>query len=106
MISNLKDEDQHQHSNGGGWVANTATVAKSVYVGPFAIVYGKATCTGNARVEDYAQVSGTARLGGSVRVCRVAWVDQGEHSEGCISTNERERPVQRRIRPTIDWETI
>ena len=39
MISNLRDEDQHQHSNGGGWVANTATVAKSVYVGPFAIVF-------------------------------------------------------------------
>ena len=102
MISNLKDEDQHQHSNGGGWVANTASVEKTVYVAPHALVYGKAVLTGNARVEDYAQVSGTARLGGTVRVCRVAWVDQGEYSEGCISTNDRPKPVQRRIRPTID----
>ena len=102
MIVNLTADEQHQHSNGGGFVANTATVAKSVYIGPHAIVYGKATCTGNARVEDYAQVSGTARLGGTVRVCRVAWVDSGEYSEGCISTNERAKPVQRRIRPTID----
>jgi hypothetical protein len=26
MISFLKAEEQHQHENGGGWVANTATV--------------------------------------------------------------------------------
>ena len=102
MIVHLTADEQHQHSNGGGFVANTATVAKSVYVGPHAIVYGKATCTDKARVEDCAQVSGTARLSGNVRVCRVAWVDQGEYKDGCISTNVAARPVQRRIRPTID----
>ena len=30
----------HQHPNGGGWVANTAHVAESVYVGPLAAVAG------------------------------------------------------------------
>ena len=30
----------HQHSNGGGWVADTADVADSVFVGPNARVFG------------------------------------------------------------------
>ena len=38
----------HQHSNGGGWVADSATVANTAYVGPAAVV------TGKARVEDSA----------------------------------------------------
>jgi len=29
----------HQHSNGGGWVADTAKVADTAYVGPDAQVY-------------------------------------------------------------------
>jgi hypothetical protein len=46
----------HTHSNGGGWVANTATVASSVYVAPKALVVGTSNLSGNVRVE------GTARL--------------------------------------------
>ena len=33
MISFLKENEQHQHPNGGGWVANTATVAASAFEG-------------------------------------------------------------------------
>jgi hypothetical protein len=40
----------HRHTNGGGWVADTATVADSAYVGPEARVYGKAQVYGKARV--------------------------------------------------------
>ena len=54
MITFLKPEEQHQHPNGGGWVANTATVAASAFVGRDALVYG------NARVSGDAQVSGSA----------------------------------------------
>ena len=36
----------HQHSNGGGWVADTATVSETAYVGPNARV------SGNAKVFD------------------------------------------------------
>ena len=36
----------HKHSNGGGWVADTAFVADSAFVGEFAEVYE------NARVSD------------------------------------------------------
>ncbi len=46
----------HVHSNGGGWVANTATVAATAYVGPLAIVRGTSNISGNARVEGTAWV--------------------------------------------------
>jgi hypothetical protein len=38
------------HSNGGGFVANSANVASTAYVGPFARVLG-GTVQGNARIE-------------------------------------------------------
>jgi hypothetical protein len=44
----------HKHAYGGGWVADTATVAKTAYVGPDAKVFGK------AQVYDDALVSGNA----------------------------------------------
>ena len=37
----------HRHKNGGGWVAETAQVADTVYVGPMAVVYGRANIKGN-----------------------------------------------------------
>ena len=46
----------HQHSNGGGWVADTATVADTAYVGPNAQVYGEAQVFGEAWVYGEAQV--------------------------------------------------
>ena len=30
----------HRHSNGGGWVENTAYVDVSAFIGPDALVYG------------------------------------------------------------------
>ena len=32
----------HQHLNGGGWVADTASVDETAYVGPDARVFGNA----------------------------------------------------------------
>jgi UDP-3-O-[3-hydroxymyristoyl] glucosamine N-acyltransferase len=46
----------HQHANGGGWVAHTATVHSTVYVGP------------NARISDTARISGSALISGNARV--------------------------------------
>ena len=60
MITFLKAEEQHQHKNGGGWVANTAVVADSVYVGPNAQVLGDAQVYGYAQVFRDAQVYGNA----------------------------------------------
>jgi hypothetical protein len=86
----------HRHPNGGGWVADTATVADTAYVGPgrswymitlvvtfgcpitlgcpVTLMYGNAEVSGNARVSgnalvyDDAQVSGTARVSGDAQV--------------------------------------
>jgi hypothetical protein len=44
------------HSNGGGFVAETAKVDQSAYVGPNAQVLGNSKVLGNARIEDYAVV--------------------------------------------------
>ncbi len=36
----------HKHPNGGGWVADTATVSNTAYVGIDARVYGNAVVSG------------------------------------------------------------
>lgn len=52
-----------RHPNGGGFVAKTATVEPTVFVGPNAMVLDEAKVTGNARIEDYAVVMGRASVG-------------------------------------------
>ena len=73
----------HKHPNGGGWVADSATVAGTAYVGPGALVSGEAQVSGNALVSGEAQVSGNARVSGNAlvsgnaRVSRTPIVIQG-----------------------------
>ena len=55
----------HRHANGGGWVADSAKVADSAYVGPNATVYG-GVVSGNARIEDHAAVYGGTVSGNAV----------------------------------------
>jgi UDP-3-O-[3-hydroxymyristoyl] glucosamine N-acyltransferase len=99
MIANLKEEQQAKHANGGGYVARTATVSPSVYVGPFAVVYGQAEVSGKVRIMDFAQVSGTAKLSGDVWVYGNAWVDRGTFSGNeRIHNNARTQEKQTRIR--------
>jgi acyl-[acyl carrier protein]--UDP-N-acetylglucosamine O-acyltransferase len=99
MITNLKDDEQHKHKNGGGWVANTAKVEDSVYVGPFALVYGHAELTDKVRVLDLGQVSGHAKLSGDVIVSGNAWVDgTTKASTGIFNKNDRVQEKQTRIR--------
>ena len=52
----------HQHVNGGGWVADTAKVDDTAYVGPNAIVYQ------NARVHDYARICDNAEVFANAKV--------------------------------------
>ena len=47
------------HSNGGGFVANSAQVDATAYVGPNAQVLGNSKVLGNARIEDHAVVDGS-----------------------------------------------
>lgn len=67
----------HTHSNGGGWVSDSASVDSSVYVGPNAMVLGSAKLTGNVRVEDYAVVANSVTAQDNVVISGHAIVDGG-----------------------------
>ena len=103
MISTLREDEQSRHKNGGGYVANTAAVAPSVYVGPYAIVYGQAELTERVRVEGTAQISGHAKLSGSVLVCGNKWIDGNfRASTGVYRVNEKRENESKRLRPAED----
>ena len=72
----------HQHTNGGGWVADTARVEDSAYIGPSAQVTGNARVSGNAQVSGDAQVSGNARVSGNAQVSGNAWVSGNAQVSG------------------------
>lgn len=67
----------HIHSNGGGWVSDSARVADSVYVGPNAMVLGSARLSGNVRVEDYAVVANSVTAQDNAVISGHAVVDGG-----------------------------
>jgi hypothetical protein len=58
----------HRHPNGGGWVAETASAAKTAFVGPDASVFVFARLLDFATVADTAWVLGNAEVGGHARV--------------------------------------
>ena len=61
-------------ANGGGFVANTATVASTVYVGPLARVLGNANVSGTAQILGRATVKGSAQVSGSAIITDTAVV--------------------------------
>lgn len=78
-------ESYHNHSNGGGLVSDSATVADTVYVGPDAMVLGSATVSGNARIEDYAVVQDSASVSDNAVISGYAIVAES----GKVSGNAR-----------------
>jgi hypothetical protein len=89
------DTKGHKHPNGGGFVADSAKADATAYVGPNALVLGRAKVLGQARVLDYAVVRddatvqdravvrGHATVGGrsvvkeDARLSDYAWVQEG-----------------------------
>ena len=82
-----KNAKGHRHANGGGFVADSARVAATAYVGPnamvldgarveenaciheFAVVYGpKTVIRGNAKIGGKAWVFGDVIVGGNARI--------------------------------------
>ncbi|MCM1007150.1 MAG: DUF6055 domain-containing protein [Ruminococcus flavefaciens] len=55
----------HTHPNGGGFVASSARVDDSVYVGKNAKILGNATVSGNAVIDGYAIVTGNSAVSGN-----------------------------------------
>ena len=47
----------HRHSNGGGWVADTAYVDKTIYIGPYSRVYGPVRIYGRGVVYCGSEIS-------------------------------------------------
>ena len=82
----------HQHSNGAGWVQDTATVDSTAYVGPNARVMGTAQVRNNARIEDYAVVQDSAQVRDTAVVSGHALV----YSGGQVYGNAKVR----------DWATV
>ncbi|WP_436534785.1 DUF6055 domain-containing protein [Actinoplanes sp. HUAS TT8] len=72
----------HWHSNGGGWVSGSASVAATAYVGPKAAVYA-GTVTGNARIEGLGWVNG-GTVGGNAVVKDNALIQGGANLSGNI----------------------
>lgn len=58
----ISSEGYHQHSNGGGWVKDTASVDKSSYVAPGALVLGTARVTEQCKILDEAIIEGEANV--------------------------------------------
>ena len=52
----------HKHTNGGGWVSDSASVDERVCVGPNARVYGDASVSGNDLVLGDAKVYGNTEI--------------------------------------------
>lgn len=64
----------HRHANGGGFVADTAKVADTVYVGPDAAVLGYASVSGNAVITGHAIVAENAKVSGNALIGDMAVV--------------------------------
>ena len=58
--------DAHRHPNGGGWIANTAKVATSVYVAANSEVFGHAEINGHTIIRGRCRVFGNARIDGDI----------------------------------------
>ncbi len=74
FVTGAAEQKGAPHANGGGFVAKTATVADSAYVGPEARVLDKAVIADNARIEDWAVVCGEAVVSNNTIVSGHAYV--------------------------------
>lgn len=70
----LANTNGHAHANGGGFVADSASVDASVYVGPNACVLGSAQVSGNAVIDGYAVIAERATVSGNAYVGDYAMV--------------------------------
>jgi carbonic anhydrase/acetyltransferase-like protein (isoleucine patch superfamily) len=90
-----KPSDGDPHPNGGGFVAKSAKVAPTAYVGPNARVLDSAQVSGNARIEDHAVVRQNARIGdnavvgGFARVTDRAQLSGNARVRGCARVGDQ-----------------
>jgi hypothetical protein len=80
-VWHLKNMKGKRHPNGGGWVADTATVATTAYVGPHAMVLDEAKVLGDAVIEDFVIVYGNAIFKDNARAYGKLAVEEGVFSK-------------------------
>ncbi len=73
----LKNMNGKRHPNGGGWVADTATVDETAYVGPHAMVLDEAKVLDDAVIEDYVIVYGKTIFRDNARAYGKLAVEEG-----------------------------
>ena len=102
----LKNSRGTRHSNGGGWVAESAEVAATAYVGPHAMVLDTAKVLDNAVIEDYVIVYGDAVFKDNARAFGKLAIEKGLHS-GTARLYIRNEPKwsSQGINPEDDTET-
>lgn len=71
-------ETWHQHTNGRGWVENTATIEPTVYIGPNARVYGNARVYDDAWEKSPLQIQGTRHF---LNACAYTEIAIGCHQQ-------------------------
>lgn len=77
----LKNMKGKRHPNGGGWVADTATVAATAYVGPNTMVLDEAKVLDDAVIEDFVIVYGNAVFKDNARAYGKLAVEKGVFSK-------------------------
>jgi len=77
----LKNMKGKRHPNGGGWVADTATVDETAYVGPHAMVLDEAKVLDDAVIEDYVIVYGNSIFKDNARAYGKLAVEKGVFSK-------------------------
>jgi carbonic anhydrase/acetyltransferase-like protein (isoleucine patch superfamily) len=89
------------HSNGGGWVASTAKVDASVYIGPNAQVLKTAVVNGKVRIEDYAIVTDNAKVSGDAIVRNHAIVGGSTALNGTAVVEKTARAYNSTIKNSV-----
>ena len=84
FVDNHKGIAGSAHGNGGGFVADTATVGRRVFVGPDAQVLGNANIEGNARIEDEATVTQYSIVSDSAVIHHAGYVGWAVVSDSVI----------------------
>ena len=100
----LANAEGKRHANGGGWVANNATVAPTAYVGPASMVLDHAQVLDQAIIEEGSIVFGKGTtVSGHARVNAGAIVAFGTSPTGYARVSRGDRGVEPpRVKPSAD----
>ena len=88
----------HRHSNGEGWVADTAKVDASAYIGPFALVFG------NAQVCSGACVFGKVEVYGDAKICGDAQVYGDDNAAKIAELTRKLDALRNEVKAWRDWD--